>query len=192
MHMHVHGLERSTAEVGTTDAYAKYAATPCGVRCNPMRSTLQPFAEYAATLCGVRCNPMWPCRRTHGVCLGVLQVDLAAQHLASTAVEGASVASALIARVATLSAWPYYDLRGAPAPQAGQCSTAVRGPHRPRLRLRRPRQLRHRLRRWASWLAACRRARRRAQSSRCPASPAAARVVRAVRSRLRCARCPRA
>ena len=160
------------------DAYAQYTATLCGVRCNPMRSTLQPYVAVRA--------------RTHGICLGVLQVDLAAQHLVSTAVEGASIGSALTARVATLSAWPCYDLRGAPAPQAGQCSTAVRGPHLPRLRLRRPRPLRHRLRRWASWLAACRRARRRAQSSRCPASPAAARVVLAVRSRLRCARCPRA
>jgi hypothetical protein len=171
----------------------------CGVRCNRMRSTLQPYVAMPAhprRLPGPPAGGITRQRlrawRTHGVSLGVLQVDLAAQHLVSTAVEGASMASALIARVATLSAWPYNELRGAPAPQAGQCSTAVRGPHRPRLRLRRPRQLRHRLRRWASWLVACRHARRRAQSSRCPASPAAARVVRAAPSRLRCARCPRA
>ena len=165
------------------DAYVEKAATlldRAGWRLQP----------YVAELAG-GCKPMWRCWPTHGVGLGVLQIDLAAQDLVSMATVSTTIASLAIVRVASKC---MAIVRGAPAPQADRCSTATRGPPRLRLRRRRlrrrlrlRRQLRLRLRRWDFWLSACRRARRRAQSSRCPASPAHEHIcTRAVSTLMSC------
>ena len=50
---------------------------------------LQP---YLTVLAG-GCKPMWRCWPTHGVGLGVLQIDLAAQDLVSMAIVSATIAS---------------------------------------------------------------------------------------------------